>query len=62
MFQKFFNWPQTEENGLAPWYCIVWRSLMFPVIYLGWGIAYIGIAAGFGLSTANSWLKDASFY
>lgn len=62
MLQKFLNWLQTEANGLAPWYLIVWRALMFPVIYLGWGIAYIGIVAGFGLSAANSWLKDASFH
>lgn len=62
MINKYLNWPHTDANGLAPWYLIVWRALWFPVIYLGWGISYIGIAAGFGLTAANSWIQDVNSY
>ena len=54
------RWPARPGSNLAPWYVIGWRLLWSPAIYLGFALAFAGIAMASGLQTARDWWRQAA--
>lgn len=38
-----WKWPSNKENGLAPWYIILWRIIPTLIMILGCSIWSIGV-------------------
>lgn len=63
-----WNWPQTKNNKLLPWYVILKNLMALPFMLLGivFGVSYVscmGIAYLIvkGRSYAQEWVKDELF-
>jgi len=51
------NWPKTETNGMVAWYVIGYRLLVSPIVFLGFGIMYVGIFLMNGRRIANEFYR-----
>lgn len=42
------HWPYSSHNGMSPWYLIVWRLLLMPLLLITWVVKMLCILLGWG--------------
>ena len=52
-----WKWPAKPGGNWLPGYIIVWRLVWAPVVWLGAGITFVGLAMSRGLEYAVDWWK-----
>lgn len=63
MGRKWWRWPEgytysPNRGAYLPWFVIARRLMSVPFILVGGVIAFIGVAAGFGLDEARRYARD----
>lgn len=55
---KWWRWPENKRTGLVPWFVILRRAVVTPLIFFGYALSFVGILIGYGAREALKFLID----